>query len=56
MQRYVCHTGIRMLWEGEDALQVLLEELCSLWHVRGEVSTVHNHKSQICLRQSERKK
>lgn len=56
MQRYVCHTGIRMLWEGEDALQVLLEELCSLWRVSGEVSTVHNHKSQICLLQSERKK
>lgn len=51
---YVCRTRLRMLLEGEDTLQVALEELSSLWCVRGEVSTVHNHKSQICLLQSER--
>lgn len=54
MHDKVCHTCLRLLLKGQDTLQVVLEEFCSLWCIRGELSTVNNHQSQICLLQSER--
>lgn len=54
MHDKVCHTCLGMLLEGEDTLQVVLEKFCSLWCIRGELSTVNNHQSQICLLQSEK--
>lgn len=54
MHDKICHTCLRLLLEGQDTLQVALEEFCSLWCIRGELSTVNNHQSQICLLQSEK--
>lgn len=48
------HTCLRLLLEGQDTLQVVLEEFCRLWCIRGELSTVNNHQSQISLLQSEK--
>lgn len=54
MHDKVRHTRLRLLLEGQDTPQVVLEEFCSLWCIRGELSTVNNHQSQICLLQSEK--
>lgn len=54
MHDKVRHTCPRLLLEGQDTLQVVLEEFCSLWCIRGELSTVNHHQSQICLLQPDK--
>lgn len=43
------HTCLRLLLGGQDTLEVLLKEDCSLLCIRGEMNRVHNHQGQICL-------
>lgn len=51
-----CHTCLRLLLGGKDTPEVSLKEDCSLLCIRGEMSAVHNHQSQICLLHSGEKK
>ena len=53
--RASCITCLRLLLGGKDTPEVSLKDICSLLCIREEVSTVHNHHSQICLLQSENK-
>ncbi len=49
------HTCLRLLLGGQDTPEVSLKEGCSLLGIRGEMSTVHDHQSQIRLLHSGKK-